>query len=251
MTSSSKVTSYNIVVVGEDDLSVQLLEKEVQNAGHSTLSPAHTIHSALKLAKELSPDLFLLDLNLNNLEQGIELALHSMQEHGIPCVFVTGEVNSGLVEQIVSKGFKHILTKPLIGVELKSAIEGALSVKDNKQVLTEYLSPGSERKKVLQDCIFIKEGSSLVKVKYNEVLFLMSSHIYVHVNTLKKEFIVRASLTEYLTHFDQNLFMRVHRSYAVNIEFIEKITASSVWVGNKEIPLAQQYREELLNRINQ
>jgi len=100
LTSSSKVTSYNIVVVGEDDLSVQLLEKEVQKAGHSTLSPAHTIHSALKLAKELSPDLFLLDLNLSNFEQVIELAQHSMQEHCIPSVFVLEEVNAGLVEQI-------------------------------------------------------------------------------------------------------------------------------------------------------
>lgn len=251
MTSSSKVTPYNIVVAGEDGLSVQLLEKDVQNAGHNTLSPAHTIHSALKLAKERSPDLFLIDVNLSNTEKWIELAQHSTQEYGIPCIFVSGEINSSLVEQIVSKGFDHILAKPLSKVELKTTIDAALSLKNKKQVMRDGLPHTYHGKKVLQDCIFIKEGPSLVKVRYSEVLFLMSSHIYVHVNTLKKEFIVRASLTEYLTHFDQSLFMRVQRSYAVNIEFIEKITNSSVWIGNKEIPLAQQYRDELLNRINQ
>ncbi|MBP6304210.1 MAG: response regulator transcription factor [Bacteroidia bacterium] len=251
MTSASKVTPCNIVVVGEDDLSVQQLEKEVQKAGHSTLSSAYTIHSALKLAKELSPDLILIYFNLNNLEKWIEFAQHSTQKVGVPCVFVTNEINSNLVEQIVSKGFNHILTKPLIGAELKSAIAGLVSVKNNEQQFTEDLPMSAPRKKILQDCIFIKEGPSLVKVRYSEVQFLMSSHIYVHVNTLKKEFIVRASLTEYLTHFDQDLFIRVQRSYAVNIEFIEKITSSSVWIGNREIPMSQQYREELLNRINQ
>lgn len=250
MTSSSTVKSYNIVVVDDDDLSVRFLEKEIQKAGHSTLPAAHNIDAALLVAKEHSPDLFLVDINLNDIKDGVELAVLLMQEYGIPSIFVTAEIDSAVIERVVSNGFKHILSKPVKTDELKATIEIALSAKEQKKPVTEFEQEIFDKKKVLKDCIFIKEGASLVKVKYDEVKYLMSSHIYVHVVTVDKEFIVRASLKEYINRFDPELFIRIHRSYAVNVQFIETITSTEVGIKGKSLPFAKQYRDELFNRIN-
>lgn len=101
----------------------------------------------------------------------------------------------------------------------------------------------------LQHCIFIKEHTHLIRVNYHEILYLCSSHVYVNIVTHNKEYIVRSSLADYLTRMDPEVFMRVHRSHAVNLHHITKITPSSVWLGNKELSLAAPYRDALLNRI--
>jgi DNA-binding LytR/AlgR family response regulator len=108
---------------------------------------------------------------------------------------------------------------------------------------------GNSRQNPFGDCIFIKENAHLVKVLYNDILYISSSHVYVNVITRSKEYMVRASLADYLTRFDPAVFMRVHRSHAVNLHHLTKITASSVWVNGKELALSAQYREELLSLI--
>lgn len=102
---------------------------------------------------------------------------------------------------------------------------------------------------VLLNCIFIKEDSHLIRVKYDEILFISSSHVYIQITTKSRQYIVRSSLTDYLLKLNSPLFMRIHRSHAVNLEYVEKITSSSVWVGAVELALSSQYRDELLNRI--
>lgn len=102
---------------------------------------------------------------------------------------------------------------------------------------------------ILDHCIFIKEDATLVRVRYDEILYLYSSHVYVQVVTQFKTYIVRSSLTDYLTKLNSPVFMRIHRSHAVNLEHVQKITSSSVWVGAVELALSSQYRDELLSRI--
>ena len=236
-------------MVDDDPIATKLLLKGIATIGHTVVAAAKNYSEALLLAQvpNEQPDVFLIDIHLNDVKDGIELAHEIRKQYAIPCILVTGNADSGTIGRIIEDGFLHILVKPVKNDELRAIVEIAVA---HKEDLAHQKSTTEQHLRVIKDCIFIKEGADLIKVKYSEIKFLMSSHIYVHVVTIAKEFIVRTSLTEYINHFDPMLFMRTHRSYAVNVEFIEKITSTEVWVEGKSLPLAKQYREELLSRIN-
>ena len=100
------------------------------------------------------------------------------------------------------------------------------------------------------DTIFIKEGHDFHKVKFDEITYLSSDHVYVTIHTTKKKFLVRASLQKYLEKFDPAKFVRVHQRYAVNINKVEKINSIYLIVNNEEIPISKSYHHTLLGSLN-
>jgi DNA-binding LytR/AlgR family response regulator len=60
---------------------------------------------------------------------------------------------------------------------------------------------------------------------------------------------VRATLNEYIGKLSKN-FLRIHRSYIVNLDLLESIDYTSVVVSEQEIPVGKKHREDLLARVN-
>jgi len=81
-------------------------------------------------------------------------------------------------------------------------------------------------------------------------LYLKSSHVYVEL-FLKhnKKFLVRKSLNDILASLSAN-FIRVQRSFVVNIKHITEVKNSSINILQNEIPIGKTFKEELLKRIN-
>lgn len=101
-----------------------------------------------------------------------------------------------------------------------------------------------------KEAIFIKEGHNFHKVKFDDITYLSSEHVYVTIHTTQKKFLVRASLQKYLGKFDPAKFVRIHQRYAVNIDKVEKINSVYLIVNNEEIPLSKNYHRTLLGCLN-
>jgi DNA-binding LytR/AlgR family response regulator len=102
--------------------------------------------------------------------------------------------------------------------------------------------------------IFIKKGSALVKLKIKDIIYVEALENYVTLNTKNEKFTIHFTMKAIEYQLPSGTFIRVHRSFIVNMSLIKTIKENSLdlIIGNelRDIPIGQSYRDPLLNRIN-
>lgn len=102
--------------------------------------------------------------------------------------------------------------------------------------------------------IFIKKGSSLVKLKIKDITYVEALENYVTLNTKNEKFTIHFTMKAIEYQLPSDTFIRVHRSFIVNISLVKAIKDNSldITVGNelKNIPIGNSFRDALLNKIN-
>jgi two-component system, response regulator PdtaR len=111
------------VLIAEDDplIAVALAER-VSSLGHDPIGPAGDGEQAVALARDSSPDLYLFDIEMPELD-GLEAA-ERLTAEGLrrPVVLVTGIEDEGLIGRAIASGVSAYLTKPIDTRELQAAI---------------------------------------------------------------------------------------------------------------------------------
>lgn len=96
------------------------------------------------------------------------------------------------------------------------------------------------------DTIYIKEGHEQTKVKLHDILYLEALKDYTKIVTSQKRHCVLSSIGLLLKESNFNSFIRVHRSYAVQKQFIKKILTNEVLLHNDiAIPVGRSYKTNL------
>ncbi len=106
----------------------------------------------------------------------------------------------------------------------------------------------------IEEEIFIKKGSSLVKIKIKEVIYVEALENYVTLVTNDDRFTIHFTMKGIENHLPSGYFVRVHRSYIVNKSMIQSIKENSldlkVGSGLVNIPVGKSFRDLLLGDIN-
>jgi len=102
--------------------------------------------------------------------------------------------------------------------------------------------------------IFIKKGSSLVKLKLKDIIYIEALENYVTLNTNDDRFTIHFTMKAIENQLPSGIFIRVHRSYIINKSMIQTIKENSLdlIVGDtmKSIPVGKSFRDTLLDDIN-
>ena len=106
----------------------------------------------------------------------------------------------------------------------------------------------------LQDEIFVRKGSSLVKFGYSEILWVEALENYVMLNTVREKLTVHFTMKAILDKLPADNFQQVHRSYIVNINKIQLIKNNNIFITEgpeaKRIPIGKSYKEQLIASLN-
>ena len=97
------------------------------------------------------------------------------------------------------------------------------------------------------DTIFIKEGHQQIKIHLHQILYLEALKDYTSIVTNERKYCVLNSLGNLLKEKTFATFIRIHRSYAVQKNFIQKINSHEIFINNIAIPVGRSYKEELKN----
>ena len=97
------------------------------------------------------------------------------------------------------------------------------------------------------DIVYIKDGHDQIKLKLHEILYLEALKDYTKIVTVNKKYCVVSSIGTLLKGQAFNTFLRIHRSYAVQQNFIQKITPNSVVINNFELPIGRSYKDMVKN----
>lgn len=101
-----------------------------------------------------------------------------------------------------------------------------------------------------EEHFFIKSGYDLIKIVKQEILYLKSDTDYTEIVTLSKIHLSTDSLKNWLEKLEDP-FCQIHKSYIVNTNFIEKVTAQQVFLSVQEqaLPLGRAYKKEFMKHF--
>ena len=95
------------------------------------------------------------------------------------------------------------------------------------------------------DTIFIKDGHNHVKVQMHEIIYLEALKDYTRIITPNHKYAVLSPLGNLIKEKAFSSFIRIHRSYAVQKNYIKNISAGEVWVNDIALPVGRSYKESL------
>ena len=98
--------------------------------------------------------------------------------------------------------------------------------------------------------MFVKDGTDLVKINTRDILFVNALSDYVKIVTPNKEYAILYTMKNLQDKLPGSMFMRVHRSYIVRLDKIEKIADHIIEIGKHLIPVSKSYRDDLYVRLN-
>jgi DNA-binding LytR/AlgR family response regulator len=235
-----------IGIVEDDLLIAESIAVTLQQIGYCNTQPVRNYADAVNMIKNESPDLLLVDIMLEGDLDGIDLAATINKDFGIPFIFLTANSDQATVSRAKAVNPSAYLVKPFNENDLYSSIEIAFSNYNN---LNKEIHHSSNTHSPVKDFVFIKDGETFHKIEVNNILYIESDNIYLTVVTGAKRFILRTKLDDFIAKFNAGSFVRIHRSYAVNLKHLDSVNSATVTVGGNELPLNKTYKQELLKTI--
>jgi DNA-binding LytR/AlgR family response regulator len=231
----------------EDEAIIALgIAHTLQELGYDVTTPANSYTEALEMIAVEKPDLLLLDIQLSGYKDGIDLAAKVRRDMGLPFIFLTANADLATVSRAKEVQPQAYLVKPFRRNDLYTAIELCLY---NFALGEQRQQNQTEGNYIVNDAIFIKQGSFFNKVKFEDILYLESDNVYVNVHTTGGKLLVRNTLADYIALMGYPYIIRVHRSYAVNINHIQAVNTDYVVINKAEIPISKGFRDNLFNKL--
>lgn len=229
------------LVVDDDPLSIQIVENCL--ASTNFLTSVGSCSSAVQAAEVLRTqpvDLLFLDVEMP-LMSGIDL-LRTLQNP--PMVVLITSSQQYAVEAFEHDAVVDYLVKPISYARFLKAAQRALELTTARAELDP--TPPTET----ADFTFMKVDTKLVKVIFDEVRYVEALGDYVHVVTGQSKLIVYSTMKAVEEKFPAGLFVRVHRSFIVNLKRVQAIEDNSILIDGKHIPIGQTYTRDVFQRLN-
>lgn len=100
-----------------------------------------------------------------------------------------------------------------------------------------------------QSCFFIRCDGKYEKIYHEDILFVQAMQNYVIIQTTKRKYISLLFLKNVEEKLDASAFLRVHKSYIVALNKIERIAQHEIQIQSYKIPLSRNYKKEVLPKI--
>jgi DNA-binding LytR/AlgR family response regulator len=241
------MSALKIGVVEDELVIARTILGTLDELGYSFCGPAINYTEAIEMLANNKPDLLLLDIQLSGKKDGIDVAQKMNELYPIPFIFLTANSDPETIDRAKKVKPHAYIVKPFSKDDLFAAIEIAFSNFTGNHSGTKPSETTSWRG---NDHIFVKDGHVFKKIYVHEILYLESdaNYVTVHLQTQKKV-MVRSTINDLIEQLDQKNFIRVHRSYSVNINKIENILPAEIVMQGISIPIGKSYKEDLLKAL--
>ena len=104
----------------------------------------------------------------------------------------------------------------------------------------------------IKDLVFIRTNSSINKVRLIDINWIHADGNYSYIHTSNRRFVVKISLKKLFSKLASSQFIRVHKSYVIQVNAIDKIDTNlnQVYVAGRQIPVGRVFKTDLLKRLD-
>ncbi|HPC97569.1 MAG TPA: LytTR family DNA-binding domain-containing protein [Bacteroidales bacterium] len=230
----------NCIIVDDDKISCKVLENFVRKSPSLNLAGvfSDSISARNILSQRTDIELVFLDIEMPEMD-GFDF-IGSLET---PPNIIVGSSSESYARKAFDFNVVDYLMKPVTYARFCKAIDKAFKYYSRK-----------ETQNSAEEEIFIKKGSSLVKLKIREIVYVEALENYVTLHTENDQFTIHFTMKAIEDHMPAGMFVRVHRSYIVNKSMIQAIKDNSLDLlvaGNIiSIPVGKSFRDDLLEDIN-
>ncbi|MCL6217969.1 LytR/AlgR family response regulator transcription factor [Zunongwangia pacifica] len=232
--------NFTCYIIDDEPPAIRILEKFIKQLEVlSLIGTSNKSLEALSEIQEKKPDILFLDIQMPDLT-GIQLS--KLINYSPYIIFTTAYA------QFAVEGFQvnavDYLLKPIAFPRFIEAIE---KVKERQQN-----NPSTTIRTISQDYFFVKtDGKNrFQKVALPDILYLESIKNYVVIHTKNEQIVTYSTLKSIQENLPENNFIKVHKSYIVALDKVEKTDNYEVWVNGKDLPLGDTYKNEFFEAIH-
>ncbi len=230
-----KDATIKCAVVDDEPLSLALVQDYIlRTPGLSLIAAIRNPLELLPLIERETIQILFLDIEMPEL-MGLHLAklIHGKCEIVITTAY----------QQYALEGYEHdvadYLLKPFGFERFLAAIN-----KCKKRI-------GSVPNEVAEaiNHFFIKTGSRLLKIFYNDVLYLEGMRDYVRIHTSTEKLLTLQTLSSFEEQLPER-FVRIHRSFIVNIDKVNFVEHTRIGIGTLVLPIGEKYKDGISKLLN-
>ncbi|MEQ8706257.1 MAG: response regulator [Phaeodactylibacter sp.] len=235
-----------ILIVEDDPIIAADLEDRLQEMGYGILANVPSGEAALRAVEAQQPALVLMDIQLEGELDGVDTAKRMAERYSFPIIFLTSNSDRVTFDRAKDSRPQAFLSKPFRGRDLRHSIALALSQADSD---TQGLSSVSGRTDQLDDRIFIKSKDLMVKILLRDILWVEADDYYCKIVTVDAKHLATLTLKKFSEQVQADFLMRVHRSFMVNLNQIDKVGGLYVYIKDHKIPVGKSYSKTLQQRL--
>lgn len=191
---------------------------------------------AIELIEEESFDLIFLDINMPYLS-GIEF-LETISNP--PLVIFTTAYSEHALEGYRFDVVDYLL-KP---IDFKRFYQAALKA---KQLFT--LKAERSNTPINDPFLFVRQDDSFIKINWTTLQYIEGMQNYLKLHFTDKSIVIHQTMTTIEELLPQDNFFRIHKSYLVNINHIDSISGTRLFINGKELPISRMRKEALLKEV--
>lgn len=226
----------NCIIVDDEPLARQEMQAQISDVSDLKILGAFpNVPAAIKFMKANTVDLVFLDIEMP-MVTGLEFAAQLGKDTLV--IFATAYPKYAL-ESYELDAIDYLL-KPVEKTRLEKAI--------NKAKIYKNLLSEDTEKSTLEgntgDYLIIKSERRFHKISFTDIRFIEGLKDYVVIYTGNQKLITAMNLKTIHQKIPQHLFLRVSKSYLVNVNFIDSFDHHNIYLGETEIPLGEVYKKE-------
>jgi len=236
------------ILIVEDEFAIALdIQQRLERMGYEPVAWVSTYDEAIVKVVELSPDIVLADIQLNQDKDGIETARQIISKFGLPVVFVTAFSDQATFEKALAAMPMGYVTKPFKDEDLRNNIELALR-KHHENTLADNHAPIANAPE--NPFIYVKGKGKLQQITIDDIVYCEAMDNYTQIHVASFRHVVHMYLSDFFKELSPTKFIRIHRSFVVSIAHVTAIEDDQVILStSKKIPVGNSFRKELFDRI--
>lgn len=226
---------YKCLIIDDEKLARRLIANHISKMDDfEVLASCRSAIEASKIINEQSIDLLFLDIEMPVLKG---TAFYKNLVHKPQVIFTTA------YRDYAVEGFElnalDYLVKPITFERFFKAIEKFLATKNTTPTASTTAHEPAQK-----DYLFVTEDRKQVKIVLKTILFIESVKNYIKIKTEHKTHIIKYGISSFENLLDSR-FIRVHRSYIVNMDKVTAYTKHDIEIDEMEIPIGEHYKERI------
>ena len=244
------MSTIKCIAIDDEPLALKKLATYINKIPYLELvAQCHSAIEAQQVIGQQEVDAIFLDINMPDLN-GLDFAKSLNQEHSKgPIMVFTTAYSEYAIESYKANTVGYLL-KPYGFNEFEAT---AQKVKDIHEIRQQAMNEGSTQVVNDDGIIYVKSDYRIVRIDINHIRYIeaMSEYLRISCDDRPKPVIVLLSMKKVEEHLPASQFMRIHRSFIINLNKICEVKKNHVVLeGDVSMPIGDNYKDAFMSYLN-
>jgi two-component system, LytTR family, response regulator len=239
-----EISKINCIAIDNDPHALNVISEHCRKIESINLAGIFTCAlDAVPLINNKSIDVIFLDVEMEE----INAAEFIKSLPDPPLIILTAALSKYAISGFEINAVDYLLKPINFECFLKAVIKATTRLSEKNRKLD--IKNGHIVKKQGDFYFFVKVDYSTVKVNFNDIKYIEGLKDYIKIYINGKSLITKSTIKHIESKLPSGYYARVHKSYIISIDKIDKIENNQIFIGQQRIPIGMQFRDSFYEKI--